>query len=269
MSDIMDGYRRLPPVSRGLATAIFVTSLGVYGGLVPAEWLYFHQQLIFRIPPQIWRFATSYLVTQPKLSILLDPYFVYSYASQLEIASPRFPRREDFVWYLAFASTVIILVDNLLGFQTGFYLQGLTLALAYTGTQDQRGMKANFFFLTIPAQLVPYAMMLVTFLMIGPRGLLVQLCGLLAAHLYDMLSRLWPEFAGGSNLIPTPGFVSRLAGVAPLGSSGARVEHRAFGTAIRRDPAPTTGTGTAREGGGAPLPDAWKTRGRGQRLGGD
>jgi len=146
----------------------------------------------------------------------------------------------------------------LLGWNSGFYLQGLILALAYTGTQDQRGVKANFFFLTVPAQLVPYTMILVTLLMAGPMLVGIQLCGLFAAHLHDFLTRLWPEFGGGSNWFPTPAFLSRLV-EPPTGG----VEHRAYGTAIRPGAA-----GGGAEGGGGPLPDAWRTRGKGQRLGG-
>jgi len=139
---------------------------------------------------------------------------------------------------------------------SGFYLQGLIMALAYTGTQDQRGVKTNFFFITVPAQLVPYTMMLVSLLMVGPGLLGLQLCGLFAAHLHDFVTRIWPEFGGGSNWLPTPAFLSRLVEPPTRG-----VEHRAYGTAIR--PGATGSSG----GGGGPLPESWRTRGKGQRLG--
>ncbi|EFW99976.1 centromere microtubule-binding protein cbf5 [Grosmannia clavigera kw1407] len=214
MSDLMDAYFQMPPVSRILATAVFVTSCGVY---------------------------------------------IYSYVSQLEKGNPRFAKQEDLIWYLAFVSTTTLIFDTALGFNSGFYLQGLILALAYTVTQDQRGIKANFFFVTIPAQLVPYAMMLASLLMVGPAGIMLQLCGLAAAHLYDFLTRIWPEFGGGRNYLTTPAFVSRLLVLA------SRTQQQSFGTAIRG-----AGTGAATtSGGGGPLPDAWRTRGRGQRLGGD
>ena len=149
-------------------------------------------------------------------------------------------------------------LDTLLGFYSGFYLQGLILALAYTGTQDQRGVKANFFFVTIPAQLVPYTMMLVSLLMVGPHALKLQLCGLVAAHLHDFLTRLWPEFGGGSNWLATPAFLSRLV------SPAERRVDRAYGTAFR-----AAGSSTGTDSGNGPLPDSWRTRGKGQRLGGD
>lgn len=143
-----------------------------------------------------------------------------------------------------------------LPFQT--FLRALILAMAYTVTQDQRGMKATFYFITIPAQLTPIAMILVNLLFPGGHmAMLLQLEGFVAAHLYDFLSRTWPEFGGGPNILATPAFVRRLV-------QTPRVLERGFGTAIRPDdPASGTSSGASR----GPLPDSWKTRGRGQRLG--
>ncbi|CAK7202361.1 hypothetical protein SEUCBS139899_005084 [Sporothrix eucalyptigena] len=262
MADLMDTYWRLPPLSRNIATAVFITSCGVYSGILPGSWFYFHKSLLFKLLPEVWRIPSSFLLTLPKLSILLDPYFLYSYLSQLEVGNPRFSRREDMVWYLSFVSVVVIILDHLAGLYSGFYLQALILALAYTCTQDQRGVKANFFFLTIPAQLVPYSMMLVSLLMVGPGVAMLQLCGLVAAHLYDFLTRLWPEFGGGTNLAPTPAFLTRI-----VPTPFQRVENRAFGTVFRNAGSGTSGSSSGTSSG--PLPDSWKSRGKGNRLGGD
>ena len=146
----------------------------------------------------------------------------------------------------------------------GFYggsLQALIIALAYTCTQDQRGIKANFFFITIPAQLVPYAMILVDVLMMGPFMLPLLLSGILAAHLYDFLARLWPEFGGGFSLLKTPAFMSRLVD-APF----QRVQQRSYGQAYQ-GAGRTAGAAASGSSGSGPLPDAWRTRGKGQRLG--
>lgn len=153
-------------------------------------------------------------------------------------------------------------LDWLIGVNSGYHLQGLILALAYTCTQDQRGIKANFFFVTIPAQLVPYSMMLVSLIVAGPSVFMLQLCGLVAAHLYDFLTRLWPEFGGGSNLLPTPRFMSRLV------PTPGRVEDHGFGRAYRPPADNASGSSTGASTGGI-LPDSWKTRGKGNRLGGD
>jgi hypothetical protein len=140
------------------------------------------------------------------------------------------------------------------------FLQGLILACVYTATQDSRGMKAQFFFFTVPAQLVPYCMMLVTFLMSGPNAFLLQLNGLLAAHLWDFLTRILPEFGGFPNILQTPGFLSRLV-------ETPRVVERSYGTAIRGQGNQASGRTTGASTGGGVLPDSWRTRGAGQRLG--
>lgn len=106
-------------------------------------------------------------------------------------------------------------------------------------------------------------MMFSTLVMDGPDRLKLQVIGLLAAHIHDFLYRLWPEFGGGKNWLATPAFVSRLI------QTTARVEQRAFGTAQYaaapgRAPA---GRATGASAGSGPLPDSWKTRGAGHRLG--
>jgi Derlin-2/3 len=150
------------------------------------------------------------------------------------------------------------IINQAFGFGYGFFLRALNLALCYTVTQDQRGMQAGFFFFTIPAQLTPICTIAVTFLMTGPYLALLEIIGLFAAHLYDFLSRLWPEFGGGPTLIATPAIMSRLV-------QTPRVMSRSAGTAFRATRDESSGSTTGASTG--PLPDSWRTRGPGQRLG--
>ncbi|KAL1876886.1 hypothetical protein VTK73DRAFT_9039 [Phialemonium thermophilum] len=262
MSDIADAYWRAPPIARNFATAVLVTSIGCHFGLLPFSWFYFEPSQLLRIPPGIWRPMTSFFLSQPQLGIILDPYFLYQYLSQLEVGNPRFPRKEDVLWYLICVGTFIMVLCH---FFTGhiFFLPALILALAYTTHQDMRGQQATFFFFTVPAQLVPYCMLVVSLLM-SPGLLPLQIAGLVAAHLYDFLARIYPEFGGGPNLLKTPAFLSRLV-------TTPRIVQRAYGTAIR----PSSGQGrplgsaTGSSAGGSVLPESWRSRGTGHRLGGD
>lgn len=262
MSEIMDAYSRAPPIARTLTTAIAVTSIGCYLGLLPFAWFYFATDRLFRIPPEIWRPVTSFFLTTPKEGIILDPYFAYQYLSQLETANTKFPRKEDVLWYLITVGTFIIVLNHFFT-NNAFFLQALILALCYTAVQDQRGQKASFFFFTVPAQLVPYCMLLATLLM-KPYMVPIQITGLLAAHLHDFLTRIYPEFGGGPNLLPTPAFLSRLI-------QTPRVMQRDFGTAYQAQPRQASGTasGTSSGSSGSLLPDSWRTRGTGHRLGGN
>ncbi|KAK3685427.1 Der1-like family-domain-containing protein [Podospora appendiculata] len=256
-SEIMDAYWQAPPIARTLATAIFVTSISVHFGLLPFSWFYFTEDRLFRFPPEIWRLATNFFVSAPQFGIIMDPFFIYQNLSQLELANPKFNRKEDVLWYLITVGGFIILVNRwLLG--GAFFLGGLTTAICYTAMQDQRGHKSNFYFFTVPAQLVPYCMILSSLLM-NPGAIPLQITGIVAAHLHDFLYRTWPEFGGGRNLLKAPAFVSHLV-------TTPRVFQREYGTAIRA-PGPAAAGRTTGASTGSVLPDSWRTRGSGHRLG--
>lgn len=133
------------------------------------------------------------------------------------------------------------------------YLQALLIGMCYTACQDMRGATAHFYIITIPAQMMPYCLLLVQLLFPnGVENLKIGLTGLVAAHLHDFLTRIYPEFGNGPNLIPTPAFISYFM-ITP------RIQNTGFGTAIR----PKTNAA----GSGGPLPDAWRSKGPGRRLG--
>ncbi|KAH7152344.1 centromere/microtubule-binding protein cbf5 [Dactylonectria estremocensis] len=256
--NLLDAYWQTPPIARTLTTITAILSLSVQLGVLPTHWFIHHPSYLWKLLPQIWRPVTCFLITGGGLSMLFDSYFLYQYLSQLEIGNPRFPRKADVVWYLMFISGTILTINALVNLPFYTFIRALILAMAYTVTQDQRGMKATFYFITIPAQLTPIAMILVNLLFPGGHmAMLLQLEGLVAAHLYDFFARIWPEFGGGPNLLTTPAFVTRLV-------QTPRILERGFGTAIRaEDSASGSSSGVSK----GPLPDSWRTRGRGQRLG--
>ncbi len=79
---------------------MFVSSIGLYFGFIPSQWLGYHPGYLLRFPPQIWRLATGFLITGPQLGLLFDTYFFYKAASDMETGHPRMRRKEDFIWYL-------------------------------------------------------------------------------------------------------------------------------------------------------------------------
>ncbi|KAI9818530.1 MAG: hypothetical protein M1827_000589 [Pycnora praestabilis] len=155
------------------------------------------------------------------------------------------------------------------GILGGFvFTQALVLALAYTYSQDNRGRKVSFFIITLPVQWLPYAMLLMTMVMGGPGAALNQAMGLVAAHLYDFLTRLYPTFGGGRNYIVTPSIVRRWFGGDRPGPTS-----RGYGTAFTARPAiqpSNRGTSSGFSSGfGSGVSNIWGSRGQGQRLGGD
>jgi Derlin-2/3 len=98
---------------RTFATGVLVTSIACHMKIVPYAWVYFHYLELFRLPPQVWRLVTSFLLSSPQLGIVMDTYFVFQYASQLETTHPKFGRKEDLLWYLVFCGAVIIVRPTL------------------------------------------------------------------------------------------------------------------------------------------------------------
>ncbi|KAM3072007.1 hypothetical protein ACMFMG_008473 [Clarireedia jacksonii] len=257
----MDVFWAAPPISRTLAAGALTLSVLVYTRMLPGYYVVFYLASLLKFPPQLWRLLTPFLITGPDLGILFDTYFLYTYGSKLETASPRFSQPGDFLTYVLFVCATILGLNVLI---TGgvVFTSALVLAFAYTSTQDDRGMKATFFVITIPAQWVPYAMLLMTFIMAGPSAAKVQGTGLIAAHLHDFLTRIWPTFGGGRNLVPTPEFIKRR-----FQTTQPTVASRPYGTAFA--PSQRNDSGSASGSSSGVLPESWRNRGSGHRLGGD
>lgn len=95
-------------LNRTVAATALVTSLGIHLGVLPYQYFIYHPFFIFKFPPELWRFVTSFFITGGGLSLLFDTYFLYQYMSQLEVGNPRFSRKEDLIWYLTFVSGTIL-----------------------------------------------------------------------------------------------------------------------------------------------------------------
>ncbi|CAJ2507527.1 Uu.00g087130.m01.CDS01 [Anthostomella pinea] len=251
MSDVASAYMAAPPIARTVATVVFVSSLCVYTGMLSMYGFVFHYSFLLKFPPAIQRLVTSFLITSKDFGVIFDTYFVYTYLSQLERGNPKFMKKEDLIWYLMFVGATIIGINQVL---TGayMYLHAMLIAICYTATQDQRGQQAHFYVVNVPAQLMPWCMLLTNLLFGGWASFLLGLTGIAAAHLHDFLTRIYPEFGNGPNLLPTPWFISWIMRTP-----------RARNTVYGSSHAPPSGT----SGRGGPLPDSWRSTGPGRRLG--
>ncbi|KAL8973134.1 MAG: hypothetical protein Q9183_000154 [Haloplaca sp. 2 TL-2023] len=138
----------------------------------------------------------------------------------------------------------------------------MILALAYTYSQDNRRKKVNFFVVQLEAKWLPWALLLMALILGGPQSALVQGTGIVAAHLYDFLTRLYPTFGGGRNMLPTPRFLTKW-----FGGADQRTQRKGYGTAYnpqaqQQQSQPTSGFSSA-------FSSPWSSRGQGRRLGGD
>jgi len=250
---MLNAFWAYPPVARTLTSVILVESIIVAAKLVSPVRFIFTWGHIFSYTPEIWRFASSFFLTFG-WGIIFDPYFMWQYAGALEQNSPRLTKPGAFLVYVVFVGSVILmLAHNLLG--AYIFTKPLILAIAYTHAQDNRGKNIKFIVLDMDIKWLPYAMLFLTFIMEGLPAAMQEATGLIAAHLYDMLTKYWVEFGGGRNIIPTPTFVARWFGG---GSGGSRVTVKQHGTIYQ----PATGQTSS-------LSAGWGARGQGRRLGGN
>lgn len=264
MSDIMDKFWGAPPVSRTLVAAIAAESLLVHSGIISGYHAMFYMPYIFKLPfPEVWRFITPFLLTGGGFNALWDMYMFWTYTTQLELNSPRFPRPGDFATYVFFLAVSILIFAGVI-LKSFVFTQALLLAFIYTYALDNRGRKVHFIFFQIPAELLPWAMLGMTLMMGGTGAALQQGTGIVAAHLYDFLTRLYPTFQGGRNYLQTPALVRQY-----FGGSSTTTTHRAYGTSFRPAPQAPQPATTNRGWTSGFSSGSWAGRGTGHRLGGD
>ncbi|KAI9722099.1 MAG: hypothetical protein M1828_004913 [Chrysothrix sp. TS-e1954] len=255
----MDVYYNIPPITRSLVTATVALSVAVHASIISLYRVaYLAQQTFWSFPPEIWRPFTSFFITGGGLSLLMDPYFLYLYADSLEREGSRFSRKEDFAWYILFNMAVIFVLSNLTvgGF---LFLRPLLLALAYTFAQDNPRRRVYIAIVPIQARFLPYAMLAISFVMGGPTTMLMELPGLLSAHLFNFLTRIWPTYGGGRKWIETPVFMRKL-----FAESRAGPTTRGYGTAYQARTPSASSSGWSSGWAGSV-----GSRGTGRRLGGD
>lgn len=253
----MDRFWSAPPVTRTLTALTFAQSALVHGGLLSGYRVLFLPRLIFKLLPEAWRFFTPFLLTGGGLSFIFDLYFMYTYGSALETGSPRFTAPGDFFTYLFFVASSIMLTAGCV-LDGVVFTHALILAFVYTFAQDNRGRKTTFIIIQIPVEYLPWAMLTLTLVLQGWPSALKEGMGIVAAHLYDFLTRIYPTFGGGMNYITTPAFVNRFFTTGIPGG-----EYRSYGTAYR----PVNQAQESAGGWTSSFSSPWSQRGPGRRLG--
>lgn len=139
----------------------------------------------------------------------------------------------------------------------------MIMAFIYSWSQRERGNSTKFMYMIdIPCVALPYALLLVTLVSKGWYKTLVESMGILAAHLYNFLTVIYPVYGGGRNYLAVPAFVEKWF----TRGDGA---NRSYGTAFRPSETPRSeeqsGWTSGSFWGGSH--DSWKGRGTGRRLG--
>lgn len=169
------------------------------------------------------------------------------------------------------AQHVLVRLADMQQLTAGVYLGGavllnaLSMAMIYTVAQEDPNRTVQFFIVQMPAKYLPYASLAITYLMAGPFQTMIQATGILAAHLYDFLDRIWPQFGGGKQYIRTPQVLQRW-----FATPGGTPQNRAYGTAFgARAGASNQASAQAQSGGSSSWSSGSAWGGAGRRLGGD
>ncbi|KAF8460385.1 Der1-like family-domain-containing protein [Kalaharituber pfeilii] len=256
-SPLADFLRETPPISRTVAGLTLSTSLLVWVfGVINPRYVVFYWPYIYRFPPDLWRLVSPFLLTGPKMGIIMDTFFLYRDASECE---RRFVRTGDFFVFTVFVGAVILLLNHFL-IGGGVLISALNLAYAYYwSAKEPANTNVNFFVITFSVRYLPYVMLLMQAITKGTHGAYIALTGLIASHLYIFLTHVYPTYARGSNILVTPNWVHALFEGPRTQGTGVRVG----GTSS------ATTTGRAPQGGAGGVGGIWRQRGAGQRLGGD
>ena len=120
-------------IRRTITAASVLLSVPAHMGLIDFSLLLFAPSLIltFRRIPQLWRVVTTFLLTGPKLGMILDPYFLYKYGSALETTAVRFSGPGDFFVYLVFVCTIILVSRPLISTYIALHAAQLFPCLAH------------------------------------------------------------------------------------------------------------------------------------------
>lgn len=118
----------------------------------------------------------------------------------------------------------------------------------------------TFFIIQIPVEYLPWAMLMYTLVMGGWPAALSESMGIVGAHSYDFLTRIYPTFGGGRNYLVTPAFVQQY-----FAAHTPNAANRGYGTAYR---SPQASDSSTSRGWTSSIQNPWSGRGAGRRLGG-
>ncbi|KAL7276591.1 hypothetical protein RUND412_000394 [Rhizina undulata] len=261
MADLQAFIQQAPPISRVYAGLTFLLSLSANAlGLIYPSTLVFWAPSVFNYSrPEIWRPLSSFMLTGSGMSIIMETY-------SANCETTKFSRPGDYLMFLIFCGAVILGLNHFL-IGGVVYCRAMTMALAYYySAMEDASHKVNFFIATFPIKFLPPVMLFITFIQGGVHPTLIEATGLIAAHLYLFLTKIWPQIGGGRDVIKTPQFIHNFfenAGAGRSATSGGVVNP---GGPARPIPSPGQTTASGRNF-DAPGSRQWTHRGQGHRLG--
>jgi Derlin-1 len=227
--DIRAWFDSVPPITKWICTLVLLTTLaGNFGLVSPYLLILSWPELVQRF--QIWRVVTSFLFAG-KLSFkfLVNVVFLYKHGRQLEEEEFR-GRPADYLFFVLFQGLVLVVFGLYMEFPV--LTLGMMMGIIYYWSRAFENVDVTFWFgITFKGQYLPWALCAFNMLLGGFP--VVQLFGILSAHIFYFMTVVYPTSRQCAPLISTPWFLVNLfhGGPAPLGrdnQQGARQPNGAY-----------------------------------------
>ncbi|KAJ8088876.1 hypothetical protein PM082_014122 [Marasmius tenuissimus] len=189
---ILAALRKIPPLTRFLCGSyVGITGL-VLSNIVARDRVLYVARLVYQ-SFEIWRLYTSFFLGSFGLSVIFEVAFLYRTMDGLE-TGPYARRSGDLAWQLFVSCAAIVATSYPVN--SFRFLSPFLLCIVYLSSSlAPPGTKTNFFGLvTLPVIYLPYLMLVLDFLVGGPRAMAQSLPGALVGHLWWLC--IWGDQVG-------------------------------------------------------------------------
>ncbi|KAF8071261.1 DER1 [Scenedesmus sp. PABB004] len=199
-------YQSLPPITRFLATACFLSSLGTYLGILQPKNLALLGPFIFK-QYELWRLVTPhFFIGGFGMKFLFNMIWLLQYGQILEGQTYMFAPA-DMVWMLLFSAgclTAVGLAVPSLGLV--FTASSLIFTLIYVYSRNFPTQNVSIMGLfTVQSFYLPFAFLGITVILGGDP--IPDILGMAVGHAYWFFSEIYPA-SGGAALLGTPRWVA-------------------------------------------------------------
>eukprot|EP00921_Rhytidocystis_pertsovi_P004874 GHVQ01008474.1.p1 GENE.GHVQ01008474.1~~GHVQ01008474.1.p1 ORF type:complete len:295 (-),score=29.18 GHVQ01008474.1:1794-2678(-) len=196
-------YRGLPPVTKWIVTATFISTLLVVLGVMSPSILIFDMRLIFyRL--HLWRIISNYLfLGKFSFGWLLHMYLFCQFSGKLEKSGIFETYASGYLYFMLFQMVTLDLFSVVLYYPSGMpsLASALVFAILYYWSRREPYAQVGMWGFTVEAYKFPFCLMLLDVMM--GNSVMYDILGLLSGHLYYFLRELAPS-AGGYNLLEAP-----------------------------------------------------------------
>lgn len=203
-------YRRLPPITKWMATGTFLCTLLFVLELLPASLLILDMRLVVtRL--HLWRLLSNYLFLGPfRFSWIIQMYLFCQFSAKLEKAAIFEDYVSSYLYFLLFQMLSLDLFSVCVAYPRGLAMMApsLNFAILYYWSRREPYAQVGLWGFSIEAYKFPFILMVLD-VMLG-NSVIPNILGLLSGHLYYFLRELLPAERGYNLLGRPPIFLDKL-----------------------------------------------------------